>query len=43
MKPLDKLVRPNILKLKPYRCARNEFTGHAEVLLDANENPYNEP
>lgn len=43
MKPLDKLVRPNILKLKPYRCARNEFTGHDEVLLDANENPYNEP
>ena len=43
MKPLDKLIRPNILKLKPYRCARNEFTGHAEVLLDANENPYNEP
>ena len=42
MKPLDKLVRPNILKLKPYRCARNEFTGHAEVLLDANENTYNE-
>ena len=43
MKPLDKLVRPNILKLKPYKCARNEFTGHAEVLLDANENPYKEP
>ncbi len=40
---LEKLVRPNILKLKPYSSARNEFTGSASVFLDANENPYNEP
>ena len=40
---LDKLVRPNILKLTPYSSARNEFTGTASVFLDANENPYNEP
>ena len=36
---LDNLVRPNILKLKPYASARSEFKGHAEVYLDANENP----
>lgn len=40
---LDKLVRPNILKLTPYSSARNEFPGEATVFLDANENPYNEP
>jgi len=36
---LESLVRPNILKLKPYASARSEFKGHAEVYLDANENP----
>ncbi len=42
MKPLNQLIRPNILKLKPYSCARNEYRGHgAKVFLDANENPYN--
>ena len=34
------LVRPNILSLKPYSSARSEFKGVAEVLLDANESPY---
>ncbi|KAK6201546.1 histidinol-phosphate aminotransferase [Scheffersomyces amazonensis] len=35
---LKKVVRPNILSLEPYRCARDDFkTG---VLLDANENTY---
>lgn len=44
MKPLIELVRPNIWKLKPYSCARNEYSGHtAKVFLDANENPYNNP
>jgi len=38
---LDQLVRPNILNLKPYSSARDEFTGEASVYLDANENPYN--
>lgn len=33
-------VRPNILKLKPYACARSEFKGEARVFIDANENPY---
>jgi histidinol-phosphate aminotransferase len=37
---LDKLVRDNIKKLKPYSSARHEFTGDASVFLDANENPY---
>lgn len=40
---LEKLVRKNILSLKPYSCARNEFSGTATVWLDANENAYNKP
>lgn len=43
MKTLEQLVRPNIWKLKPYSCARNEFHGNATTFLDANENPYNAP
>ena len=35
------LVRPNILTMTPYSSARAEFTGPAEVLLDANESPFN--
>lgn len=39
---LEKLVRPNIWKLSPYSCARDEFKGRpASVFLDANESPYN--
>jgi histidinol dehydrogenase len=34
------LVRDNIAVLRPYSSARHEFTGTAEVFLDANENPY---
>lgn len=37
---LDKIVRPNILLLKPYSSARDEFTGSTGVFLDANENPF---
>lgn len=37
---LNTLVRKNILALKPYSSARDEFKGEAEVYLDANENPY---
>ena len=37
---IQSLVRPNIRKLAPYASARHEFTGTAEVFLDANENPY---
>ncbi|HNR06805.1 MAG TPA: histidinol-phosphate transaminase [Saprospiraceae bacterium] len=37
---IESLIRPNILKLKPYASARHEFTGKGEVFLDANENPF---
>lgn len=37
------LIRPNILNLKPYSSARDEFQGEASVFLDANENPLNNP
>lgn len=37
------LVRKNILRMKPYSSARDEFKGEAEVFLDANENPYPSP
>ncbi|MCF0180560.1 MAG: histidinol-phosphate transaminase [Bacteroidales bacterium] len=40
MKDIKFLVRPNILALAPYSCARDEFKGEARVYLDANENPY---
>jgi len=40
---LNQLVRPNIVKLKPYSCARDEFQGEASAYLDANENPLNAP
>lgn len=44
MKDLKELLRSNILALKPYSSARDEYKGvTAEVFLDANENPYNEP
>lgn len=37
---LNKLVRSNILSLKPYSSARDEFKGEASIFLDANENPF---
>ncbi len=37
------LVRKNILDMKPYSSARDEFKGEAEIFLDANENPYPSP
>lgn len=40
MKDLKELLRPNILTLKPYSSARDEYSGTASVFLDANENPY---
>lgn len=38
------LVRPNILSLAPYSCARDEFKGgnQSTVFLDANESPFGE-
>ena len=39
---IDHLVRPNILSLAPYSCARDEFDGGnaSTVFLDANESPF---
>ncbi len=37
---LEKIVRKNILSLKPYSSARNEFSGSEGIFLDANENPF---
>ncbi len=38
---LNTLIRPNILDLKPYRSARDDFD--SGILLDANENAYGAP
>lgn len=42
---IQKLIRPNILDLKPYRSARDDFD--SGILLDANENaigaPFDDP
>ncbi|RIA99125.1 histidinol-phosphate aminotransferase [Glomus cerebriforme] len=35
---LESIVRPNILALKPYRCARDDYS--SGILLDANENSF---
>ncbi len=40
---LNNLLRKNIIDLKPYSSARDEYSGEAMVFLDANENPFNEP
>ena len=37
---LDSILRPCIKNLKPYSSARDEFSGKADVYLDANENPF---
>ncbi|MBQ9877720.1 MAG: histidinol dehydrogenase [Bacteroidales bacterium] len=37
---LEKSVRANILTLKPYSTARDEYQGEIGIFLDANENPY---
>jgi histidinol-phosphate aminotransferase len=40
---LEKLVRPNILQLDPYSTARHEYSGVADIYLDANENAFGSP
>jgi len=40
MKDIRKLVRANIAALTPYSTARDEYKGSLGILLDANENPY---
>lgn len=39
----ETLARENIRRLKPYSSARDEFTGAAEIYLDANENAFGSP
>ncbi|MGI4874494.1 MAG: histidinol-phosphate transaminase [Janthinobacterium lividum] len=38
MYDLETLIRPNVRAMQPYSSARDEFTGEARVMLDANEN-----
>jgi histidinol-phosphate aminotransferase len=35
---INNTIRENVKRLKPYSCARDEFSGVASVYLDANEN-----
>lgn len=37
---LTNLLRKNVVNLKPYSSARDDFQGSASVYLDANENPF---
>ena len=40
---LQNLVRENIKRLTPYSSARKEFSGAAQIFLDANENSFGSP
>lgn len=40
---LNSLLRSNIRELVPYSSAREEYSGNDAILMDANENPFNEP
>ncbi|MCB1024117.1 MAG: histidinol-phosphate transaminase [Acidobacteria bacterium] len=40
---VENLIRENIKGLSHYSSARNEFTGSAEIYLDANENSFGSP
>ena len=39
---INNLIRPNVVNLKPYSSARDEYqsTGNSMIFLDANENPF---
>jgi histidinol-phosphate aminotransferase len=37
---LEKLVRENVKRLTPYSSARKEFSGAAQIFLDANEKQF---
>ncbi|MFA7116953.1 MAG: histidinol-phosphate transaminase [Bacteroidales bacterium] len=39
---IENIVRPNILELLSYSCARDEYNGKEGIFLDANENPFGE-
>ncbi|MGI8544671.1 MAG: histidinol-phosphate transaminase [Aridibacter sp.] len=40
---LQNIIRENIKRLTPYSSARKEFTGTAQIFLDANENSFGSP
>ena len=40
---LENSVRENIRRLTPYSSARKEFSGAAQIFLDANENSFGSP
>ena len=42
MNNIEKIVRRNILELRPYSSARDEFSDRNGIFLDANENPFGE-
>jgi histidinol-phosphate aminotransferase len=39
---MNNIIRKNILTLKPYSSARDEFKGKADLYLDANESPWDD-
>lgn len=39
----ENIIRENIRNMKAYSSARHEFTGHASIFLDANENSFGSP
>jgi histidinol-phosphate aminotransferase len=43
MGSINSLIRKNIIEMKPYSSARDEYDGGDAVFLDANENPYFPP
>ncbi|MFN6014572.1 MAG: histidinol-phosphate transaminase [Flavobacteriales bacterium] len=38
---LTEIIRPDLLGMRPYSSARDEYEGDASLFLDANENPFN--
>lgn len=40
MRTIEELVNPHILSLVPYKSARDDFQGNADVYIDANESWY---
>jgi len=43
VREISGLVRDNVKRLKPFSSARAEYTGDADIFLDANENPFDSP
>ena len=40
MTDINQLLRPHLLKVKPYQSARDEYKGKEGIFLDANENSF---